>query len=305
MNKLISSAIFTVSALFSSCAFSIAPADVAVELNDRFNSVGAECSDKPGYACSGILIHTKDSSAGGLTGIEVTDHGKERGTVSFSFLRKDLRINLPNYNPIWGFSNYSGIIMSGKVYDMDLPLFCLYALDADSDMRGGNGCGRPPSKKIESKLVDYSYCREEGVLTAEQLVDKYYQSKETYIEACSWSAVDAASFKEWAKIPSLIKNLDLSYVYSNTEVLLKEWSAMPQGEVPLEAYYYAANYKGSSESTNRATAQGLQNEYFKLYGKFIPVIKIDMGIFLNGDAGSRLEPFIYDANDQVVSPQQY
>ncbi|ELN2578867.1 hypothetical protein RY966_004658 [Enterobacter kobei] len=306
MKKIYFPAIFTISGLFSSCAFSIDPADIAVELNNRFNSEGAECSDNPGYACSGILIHTNDNTAGGLTGIEVTEHGKERGTVSFSFLRKDLRINAPNYNPIWGLSNYSGIIMSGKVYDIDLPLFCLYALDADTNMRGGNGCGKPQSKKKESKLLDYSYCREEGVLTAEQMVDKYYKIKETYFEACSWSAVDADSFNEWAKIPSLIKNLDPSSVYSNTEVLLKEWSTMPQDEVPLEAYYYAANYKGSSESGEsgyRATAQRMQNEYFKIYGKFIPVIKIDMVTFLNGDAESRLEPFIYEKNDQVVSPQ--
>lgn len=304
MKKILLYGTFAVSTLFSSSVLSIAPADVAVELNNRFNSVGAECADKPGYACSGILIHTRDSSAGGLTGIEVTDHGKERGTVSFSFLRKDLRINLPDYNPIWGLSNYSGIIMSGKVYDMDLPLVCLYALDADSDARGGNGCGRPPSNKGDSKLLDYSYCKDEGVFTAEQLVEKYYQSNDTYIKACSWSAADNASFKEWARIPSLIKSLDLSRAFSNTEVLLKEWSAMPQGDVPLEAYYYAANYKGSDESSNRSTAQGLQTEYFKAYGKFIPVIKIDMEIFLNGDVGSRLEPFIYEANDQVVTPPQ-
>ena len=73
---------------FSSNAIAIPPEDVAKNLNNRFNSKGEECSGLPAYACSGILIHTNDPAAGGPTGIVVSEHGKERGTVSFSFLRK-------------------------------------------------------------------------------------------------------------------------------------------------------------------------------------------------------------------------
>jgi hypothetical protein len=302
MYKIIPGGFFFLFLSFSSNAIAIPPEDVAKNLNNRFNSKGEECSGLPAYACSGILIHTNDPAAGGPTGIVVSEHGKERGTVSFSFLRKDLRIELPYYYPIWGFSNFSGIIMSDNVYNINLPLVCMYALDADSDSRGGTGCGRPSVNEKASKASDYSYCKEDGILTAEQLVETFYQNKDTYDDACSWSANDTASFNEWVRIPSLIQNLDLSYVYSNTEVLLKEWSELPQNEVPLEAYYYAVNYKGSNDLTNRSSAQRLQDEYNKAYGKFIPVIKIDMDTFLNGDVNTRLEPFIYDPNDQVVIP---
>lgn len=295
---------FLLALIMSTLIISEAYADnkIANQLNERFNSIPSFCIDKPGYVCSGVLIHINDNLAGGATGIEISEQGIEHQSVSLSFLRRDLIIYDKNYTPVWSLNDdYSGIILSADAYDAGLTIKCMYAFHANSQERADSGCSNINESNNEKVPVD---CFDDSINTAKKIVDTYYTKPETFSLACSWPYRSTTEFNEWLKIPTMVKMVSMKGIKANNEIIFKEWSGIDHSYFPLDAYFYIVNYKGN-ESASKQHAQTMQVEYFNTYGKFIPIVMLDFEFIGSALQANSLAPFKYNEEDQVIKPLDY
>lgn len=189
------------SALLSVCSFSVFAdigSDTANDLNYRYNDYSQCTNGSPAYDCSGVMIHTFDS---GAQYWYPTEEGVERGFVSFSWLRNDINIYREGdvNGSIYGDYNVSGMIFStteNSLLNEKEPaiVYCSYGFNGNTNSRSDNGCSmNAPNETIPNpEPEDYSSCYPLGILTAEQLVEKYFINKEGFyqmgeIDQCSFS----------------------------------------------------------------------------------------------------------------------
>lgn len=286
------------------------PTDTAYDLNYRYNNYN-ECSVGAEYNCSGIIIHTFDDDA------QIwypSNSGIERGVVSFSWLRNDINIYRQGDadGSIYGNSNIAGMIFNTTetaLINEKEPaiIYCSYGINGETKIRDNYGCAmNPPNETTPNPNPnDYSSCSPLGILTAEQLVDRYYINKEGFYEIgdldqCSFSG-NGSEFSEAMRVGPLLRTLgEFDTSARNNEIVIKEWSSVNIKNIPLNAFYYTTNYKpGEQNALNNV--RSLQEEYYNLTGFFIPIIEIDMSIVRNSTPTDYVEPFIYNSEDQAIS----
>ena len=255
------------------------------QLNTWYNSTTDDCggSDKPGYLCSGITLRTTASSIGFLPW-EPSDSQIEKGSVAFSWVRRDSNFGKP-------FGNQNGLILHPPQYAppgslAHLNVLCTFPINANTNQRTTlQGCG--PIKGFEETT---DTCQALAVNTAQQWLDKYPQASNYRV--CGWDLRYAAATSAAAFNTALQARQGLTDALwaINNEVLLPVWEKGEGGALPVHSFFYV-----EGERQALAKAQYDQIRYQLLYEQLVPVISVR---FPTEKAGSMT--FSYAEQDQAV-----
>ncbi|WP_422420166.1 hypothetical protein [Pseudomonas sp. GZD-222] len=257
-----------------------------IDLKRWYDSTADDCGgpDKPGYLCSGITMRTTSSSPGFLPW-EPSDSQIEKGSVAFSWLRRDNNFGKP-------FGNQNGLIMyptqavpEGKI--ADLKVLCSFPINANTNQRPTlQGCG--PIAGYEETT---DTCQALDINTAQQWLAKYPQASNYRV--CGWELRkeqqdNAAKWFQTAL--DAREGMPDAHWHINNEVLLPVWEKGKGGELPLHSFFYV---KGEREAL--AKAQYDQIRYQQKYDQLIPVVQVTFPTEKEGTLN-----FAYDAQDQAA-----
>ena len=140
---------------------------VAERLNAGYNNLSNNCSGKPAYYCSGVIVRT--------TGAKPSYHSWNPSPTSinkegvpFSYLRRDLGITNLAWGDLHGFI-FKDFATAERLSTYPIRVLCTFPTDvASRDRAGVGGCGAHSAYPINSRS-----CPEEGVNTLEQWKTHY------------------------------------------------------------------------------------------------------------------------------------
>ncbi|MDH0301875.1 MULTISPECIES: hypothetical protein [unclassified Pseudomonas] len=234
------------------------------ELRRWYNSTTEDCGgpDKPAYLCSGMALRTTSSSPDFLPW-EPTDGQLEKGSVAFSWVRRDNNFGNP-------FGNQNGLLLyppqavpAGKI--ADLNVLCTFPINANTNQRPAlHGCG--PITGFESTT---DTCMALGIDTAQQWLGAYPQANNYRV--CGWDLrqrPDAAA--RWFQTAIQARaGMSEAHWAINNEVLLPVWARGKGGELPVHSFFYV---EGEREAL--AKAQYNQIRYAQRYQQWLPVVRV-------------------------------
>ncbi|MGV8886501.1 MAG: hypothetical protein ACOH2P_00210 [Pseudomonas sp.] len=261
---------------------------VAERLNGRYNNVSNNCSGKPAYYCSGVLVRT--------TGAKPSYHAWDpsptaitKKGVPFSYLRKDLGITILAWGDLHGFI-FKDFATAERLGTHAISLLCSFPSDAASWHRVGiGGCG--PHKTYPNNSRS---CPEEGVVSIATWTthyravpgSSYYSARNEH--QCSFTS----SVEQFALSLQARGNFEIPDARAHhNEVILSLWPQSIPKKLPLYAFFYLQNQGGGA---GVAGAKYMQQDYFNITDNLLPVIRVDL-------APGVSEVFSYHENDQVVA----
>ncbi|MBC3774839.1 hypothetical protein [Pseudomonas sp. SWRI99] len=267
---------------FSTAVHAMSGQALVTDLNARFNSNVAQCSNgAPAYHCSGILLRAVDYSAY----FKFWDYGSKAttlGSVAFTYIRSDVGSTTLNGNRKSGFILKDQI--SALAEDKAVNLRCIFPFPTESlDERADHGCGFAP--KVEGADTDLANCAKLAVpaVTAAAWLKNFQEHSSLPKNQCSLSTRVATQFKAGLEVHNMI---DTTWAAKPTEVLVETWDEKMPEKLPVEAVFYDA-----ATPAKLVDAQKFQRDYYLETSLFVPVVKINM-LAANGDI------FIYDASEQ-------
>lgn len=267
-------------------------ANVADDLNANYNKIVSDCGSprRPAFLCSGVMIrvtstshdyHTWDPSPNSIT----------RGGVSFTFLRKDIRVHI-NYS-----GKTSGIIyypsMLKPAWKGQAEIMCAFPIDGFTGGRV-NSCG------VSETLPNGSEpCQDQGINNAETWYQHFVSvpdiGNQREQHQCGFTmsigTQDTANvFNENLKEIYKIQSLQPFYEYN--EIVIKTWPTVngqiPNPEaLPIQAFFYRDN--------GLEDAQYFQQDYYNVTKIWIPIVKMEQ------DADGSNTKFYYSSNDQIIA----
>ena len=263
---------------------------VAEALNRRYTDTRNDCNGKAAYFCNGVFMRT----TGANTRYHAWDPSPTSisiGGVSFSYLRKDVGIQVLAYGETQGiiFKNNAASEQDGQ---LDVKVLCSYPSDAATIYRRINGGCSPHS----------SYPNDSGACaTQTPSVDTIERWKTHYNAVggsggfsarnqhqCSFGA-DPAAFALSLAVRDhfLVANEQRPY---HNEIMLETWPTGTTTALPLEAVFYLSQ---QTREVGLAGAQLIQRDYFDVTGHVIPLIQVN----LNADS-----PYSFNISEQAVTP---
>ncbi|MHC8340332.1 hypothetical protein [Pseudomonas sp. HLT2-19-2] len=261
---------------------------VAERLNGRYNNVSNNCTGKPAYYCSGVLVRTTGAKpayhAWDPSPTAITKKG-----VPFSYLRKDLGITILAWGDLHGFI-FKDFATAERLATSAISLLCSFPSDAASWRRAGiGGCGPHNTYPTNSRS-----CPEEGAVSIAAWKTHYravpgsgYFSARNEHQCGFTSSVEQFSLSLQAR-----GNFEIPAARSHhNEVILSLWPQSIPKQLPLYAFFYLQNQGGGA---GVAGAKYMQQDYFNITGDLLPVIRVDL-------APGVSEVFSYHGNDQVVA----
>lgn len=276
--------LITLTVSLTSFANDIDGFSTAKELNERYNNVVENCNGDPGYVCSGVIIRGVKSNP--LTGAEswhYSESSQKRGSVSFSFLRKDILVGTQEVYSNVGiiFESPAEAMVQNHPYD----IYCMYPVSAATNTRDRHGCGYFAKS---SKGEDFSTCMEAGVNNAEEWVDLALSGvKERSLDkACSFTPKSTDAFLHNIKAQNLISGTVLDFLKYYNEFLVKSWDMEKPEDLPIEAFWFRED-----DESSLMMSKYNQIKYLERTERWVPVIMM-----------SRVDsnPFIFRIEDQAV-----
>lgn len=243
-------------------------------LNDRYNDTTIDCDNgTPAYYCSGVLVRgTAGTASLGVYPWEPSEHAIELGSVSFSYLRKDINVDKLFRTNGFLFLTQDEALASG----LDVKYRCSFPYEADTLARPFHGCGTRQEPIVEN-------CNELGVNTISNWLLYMDLINSNIEEMCSFSTDNSNDFftsiiahdmgKEY--LPSL----ELPTYGDYNEILVEVWN---KGQLlPIEAFWFI-------EGDEKAKEEALNDRYwyFVEFGIEVPVVSIDLS--------NKETPFIYE-----------
>lgn len=240
------------------------------KLNELYNSQPSSCViylnlEWPAFNCSGIFIHGMES---GQKHIWIPDQADSRQAVSFSYLRSDIPTT-----QLYGSSGFIYDQTSRDINNKKLKLYCFYPFDADSvntyyHPSATHGCGLKNTPFPSQLSGDFESCSSAGISTADQWIAKYapFENPSYMIaDSCSFSPNHIGSFLEALKVR--VKKQSPYW----TEIITEMWTEPEAEKLPIIAFFYL---KGNDYAMQIAVSY--QQDYCQMYGKFIPVVTLDL-----------------------------
>ncbi|WP_242209467.1 MULTISPECIES: hypothetical protein [unclassified Pseudomonas] len=261
---------------------------VAERLNAHYNNLSNNCNGKAAYYCSGVIVRT--------TGAKPAYHAWnpspkaiEKNGVPFSYLRKDLGITILAWGDLHGFI-FKDFATAERLETFPISLLCSFPTDAASWYRAGTGgCGPHSSYPITSRS-----CPEEGVTTLEQWKVHYRAvagggqwSNRNKHQCGLTSSVEQFAISLQARDQFEPPSGERPY---HNEIILSLWPQDIPQQLPLYAFFYLQNQAGGAGVTG---AKYMQEDYFKVTGGLLPVIRIDLS-----EGASPV--FSYHQEDQII-----
>jgi hypothetical protein len=257
---------------------------VARHLTNRYADTRTNCGtdSRPAFLCAGIMIrgtssnptyHVWNNSAG----------AKEKGGVSFSYLRSDTDFRKLAYSYTNGFVFTSYEHAATKIHP---EVLCSFPIDAGTDYRVDNGCGQ------FREFVGSGACHLRNILTAAQWWADYNSHPSSrHSWQCGFDVKDsrnALAGPAFAASVGARRHLGLEGYEEQNEVVVKTWADNLGKTLPLEAFFYIY------QSTGLAVAQRNQRDLKATDGILIPIISVRLAPTQNGTA-----TFYYIPSDQT------
>ncbi len=244
---------------------SITNADILNDLNNRYhNTVDACDGNTPAYYCSGVLIRATGYS-GGYYPWNPSPSATKLGSVSFSYLRNDMKIS-----ELWNNNGYIFKSQSDAVSENTAINYrCSYPYEALSVNRGKNGCGEINNDEQENNcyLLDAQFLHS----WSEFIIQK---NTHISIAQCSFDATNTLEFILSLKAhdvgrfdfdDSILMGLGERY----NEVLLEVWEQ--DQLVPIESFWYLS---GDEDALNNALYD--RERYLEVTGNYVEVVELDL-----------------------------
>ncbi|MDC9595697.1 N-acyl homoserine lactonase [Xenorhabdus anantnagensis] len=252
--------------------------NIAKEITDNYFHTPKDCGDdaSPAFLCSGVLLRGTVASDN-YHSWNPSPHSQESGGVSFSYLRHDAKVIelADDYKNGFIFYPYNTNPIDNKISP---EVLCYFPINGDTFYRSEKGCG---SYIGNSQSVP---CQEQGITTAQQWVQQYYNVSQNNLYQCGFNVRGQAdAFMQGIEVRSLI-NLSL-----NNELILATWDQNIPEKLPISAFFYRIG--------GLQDAQHDQKDFYQVTGKVIPIILMNLP---SDDSGSAI--FSYNPEDQAVTP---
>ncbi|MFJ2465878.1 hypothetical protein [Pseudomonas sp. NPDC087615] len=246
---------------------------VAEQMNARFSNVSNDCSGQAAYFCNGILVratkatsnyHAWDPSGGSIS----------RDGVSFSFLRKDLKMKGLYHSEKIGFI-FKAMKFAIKSNSQPITVRCAFPVDGATGTYREQSCGRHDYYPQEGDS-----CKAMGILTLDAWKTHYHAVRGTAqrsFHQCGLGA-EKDQFTIFLQSRSHFE-FDEDLDYPN-EIVTAAWPVGIPGKLPLEAFFYVSS---DNPTAALAGAQFMQVDYFEQTNDYMPVIRVvfeeDVAIF--------------------------
>jgi hypothetical protein len=243
----------------------------AERLNNKYANVTNNCEGRAAYYCSGVIIRVTGTSPK-YHAWDPSPNSIKMGGVSFSFLRKDLGIEILVWSEIQGFI-FKDFDTAERLGSYPTPLLCSYPSDANTSSRPTErGCGPNTLYPQTSRS-----CPEVGVTTLAQWQVHYrsvggsgYFSQRNRNQ-CGFTA-DKDQFALSLQARNNFERPVEERPYHN-EVMLKTWPEGIPKQLPIAAFFYL--YK-QTRAVGVEGAKYAQQDYFNVTGDLLPVIRVTL-----------------------------
>lgn len=254
---------------------------VAERLNERYLNISNDCGGKAAYFCNGVLIRTTGASEK-YHAWDPSPSSTASGSVSFSYLRKDLGVARLYRGETQGFvfKEQDVVVKNG---DYPVSVLCVYPTDgAIYPNRINKGCGAHSYHPDSSRS-----CPEEGVTTLQKWVTHYHRmGGDRHLSQCSFTP-DKNQFTISLQARNAFQ-APSERVQIN-EVVVAVWPA-GRRDLPVEAFFYVV---AAGRAAGVEGAKFMQRDYYNTVGNVVPVIRLTLG---DGTATK----FEYFDSDQAV-----
>lgn len=263
---------------------------VARYLQSRYDSSLETCPGavvRPSFECSGLLVRStwySDLYYSWRPNPATADWG-----VSFSWLRKN-----SNFADSYPTGNGFVVYPQSDAVRLGLAVFnvrCAFPRDAWStspDRCIWHQNGTAP--RLETPLCHQN---KPPVLTAEQWKAAGYKDDEHQCAFSTDVAYDGRA-EAWRQ---MLRVRSLDQVRWRNELIVAAWIGLDDARMPIEAFFYRPESRPDKPDPLDGARQD-QRDFFKLTGRWVPVVRWDPTDRFQGGA-----TFSYRATDQLVPPQ--
>ena len=264
-----------------------------LDLQKRYDENRSDCgtANRPAFLCSGVLIRVTTKSDAYKVW-NPSPHSVSRGSVSFSFLRRDNKFR----TFAWANPNSNGYIIYPKFQapnKLAIDILCAYPNDSWEWYRDVP-CGSSSSGDNGKYAQQGRLCSEQGITTAEQWAARWNEiaDKPGYAR-CGFDVNQtrpggAAAFMESLKAKKLIGSFD-----EWNELQAATWPQNAASELLIQAFFYTS-------PDSLADAQANQREFYAATQNkiIVPIVNVKLPATLQDDA-----VFSFNAGDQSVVGQ--
>ncbi len=262
-------------------------ARTAEQLQKNYDSTPAHCPGNavPAHACSGVLLRSTKPSPH-YHSWHHSQNSKDKGGVSFSYLRSDIPTTQLAADGRSGFTLYP--LLQRPKDSLRYEMLCAWPTDGDTWERDKRGCG-----DNRQTAATEAACHEQGVLTAEQWMERFRQSGD-YKAQCAFDIrrarvpERAEAFYQSIRAKQLFAP-ELPFPWN--EVVIGAWDEEQSSRLPIQSFFHIEGAYGALQQ-----AQADQRDWYRTNGTFIPVIRIR----LPNDLDERAT-FRYHKSDQAVA----
>lgn len=258
----------------------------AAQMQENYDAAPVDCGGSaiPAHGCSGVLIRATKPSPKYHTWHH-SPNNKEKGGVSFSYLRTDLPITRLAADARSGFTLYPR--MQRPAESISYQVLCAWPTDGDTWTRGQQGCGNNSQTTSTERL-----CHEQGITTAQAWIDEFRRS-EDYKRQC---AFDVRDVRKSERADAFYQSLTAQRMFASelpfpwNEVIVQAWEEDQSHRLPIQSFFHIEGMWGALEQ-----AQADQKDWYETYGAYIPIIRIRMPQEAHDKA-----TFSYHSNEQAV-----
>ena len=259
----------------------------AEQMQKNYDATPAHCHGNavPAHACSGVLLRSTKPSPLYHTWHH-SQNSKEKGGVSFSYLRSDIPTTQLAADGRSGFTLYP--LLQRPKDSLRYEMLCAWPTDGDTWERDNRGCG--DNRQTASTEAA---CHEQGVFTAEQWMARFRQSAD-YKGQCAFDIrrarvpERAEAFYQSVRAKQLFAS-ELPFPWN--EVVIGAWDEDHSSKLPIQSFFHVEGADGALQQ-----AQADQKDWHSTNGTFIPVVRIRLPSDLDERA-----TFSYHESDQAVA----
>ena len=262
-------------------------AQTAKQLQKNYDSTPAQCQGNavPAHACSGVLLRSTRPSPL-YHSWHHSQNSKDKGGVSFSYLRADIPTTQLAADGRSGFTLYP--LLQRPKESLRYEMLCAWPTDGDTWERDNRGCG-----DNRQTAATEAACHEQGVLTAEQWMERFRQSGD-YKAQC---AFDIRRARVPERADAFYQSIRAKQLFAPelpfpwNEVVIGAWDEEQSSRLQIQSFFHIEGAYGALQQ-----AQADQQDWHRTNGTFIPVIRIRLPNGLDERAA-----FSYHESDQAVA----
>jgi len=284
---------------------SSAHADIGTDtvqlLRLMYQDTRKDCGDpsKPAFMCSGVTLRATTPSTA-YAFYSNSPASLARGGISASYLRKDAKFEKMAFSMTSGF--IFDTVLANPASHADYKALCAFPIDGASDRRTTlAGCGDYVLNGNTGAAKE-DYCDRMGVGTAEQWIDRYYDSagkpRKNAGNICAFNVgatnpKAAQAFYENIRAQGMLATRKLKFngnQFQENEIVLSPWTVdAPRSPSILAAFHIGpAGIEGARLS---------QIQWYQATKQVLPAISLALPRTATEDA-----TFSYNADTQAIYP---